>query len=154
MKKNSAFLLLLLIGLVGNTRGQTNLTCDTTLWQHVYHKERLEVKNPCLTVSGRVMKIIKEKDGDYHIRLMLTEEDDTLLNEKNYSLQDTCLVVEIVCSCEVTQNDANEACEGFVNSVMVPKKGYVVRVTGSYVLDEEHGWMEIHPATKIKYVFD
>jgi len=31
-----------------------------------------------------------------------------------------------------------------------PHKGMHVRVIGPYVLDVEHGWMEIHPAVLIE----
>ncbi len=128
---------------------QSTIPCDTSLWQHVYHKYRLEVKEECKTVSGVVLAKKIEADGDYHIRLKLDPGQGQLLNEKNISVQDSCLVIEAVCAHEVTQTDAISACENYVNNVRIPEVGEHIRVTGSYVLDTQHGWLEIHPITAI-----
>ena len=109
----------------------------------------LKVIEQCKTVTGTVMAVKREKDGDYHIRVKLDSGQENLLNEKNIQVQHGCLVLEIICGCEVTQKDAIEPCQGYVNNVRVPEKGEHVQVTGSYVYDAEHGWMEIHPVTKI-----
>jgi len=127
-----------------------NIPCDASLWEHVYHSYRLEVREECKVVTGTIELLRKEADGDYHIRLKLDSEQNNLLNEKNYDEQKGCLVLEPVCANKVTQKDAIKSCEDFVNSVYIPHIGEHVKVTGSYVLDKEHGWMEIHPVTKIE----
>ena len=137
------FILLLLSALTGY--GQ----CDSSQWQHIYHSYRLKVIEQCKTVIGIVDGVRQEKDGDYHIRLRLDSGQESLLNEKNISEQQGCLVIEIVCSCGVTQADAVIACEGFTNKVPVPSIGDHISVTGSYVYDSQHGWREIHPVNSI-----
>ena len=60
-----------------------NIPCDASLWQHVYHSYRLEVKEECKVVTGTIDFLRKEADGDYHIRLKLDSGQNNLLNEKN-----------------------------------------------------------------------
>jgi hypothetical protein len=122
--------------------------CDGTLWDHVYHAQRLWVMEACKTVEGTIVALRKEADGDLHIRLDV--DDKTLLNERNYSGQHGDLVIEPVCVKDVTQADAVSACSGFVSTVLIPRAGDRVRVTGAYVTDLEHGWNEIHPVTAIE----
>ena len=147
MNKIRLFVLFLFLALTGFS--QTKAPCDSSLWQHVYHSYRLKVLEECKTVTGVVEFRRKEQDGDWHIRLKLDSGQDGLLNEKNINEQHGCLVIEIICACEVTQTDAEGACEGFVNGVRVPEVGEHISVTGSYVYDSQHGWREIHPVTKI-----
>jgi hypothetical protein len=127
-----------------------NISCDSSLWEHVYHSYRLKVVEKCKSVTGLIELLRKEADGDYHILLRLDEGQDNLLNDNNYTKQKGCLVLEPVCVNKVTQIDAIESCKDFINNVYIPKKNEHVKVTGSYVLDSEHGWMEIHPVSKIE----
>ena len=128
------------------------LNCDTSLWQHVYHKKRLLLKEQCKTVTGIVISKKKEKDGDFHIKLKLDKGQENLLNTKNLNNQDSCLVIEPICVNKVTQADALDFCEWCINHIFIPNKGQHVKVTGSYVLDSKHGWMEIHPVTEILFL--
>jgi hypothetical protein len=128
--------------------------CGTNLkeeWDHVYHPDRLDVKEQCKVVTGVIDEVRSEKDGDYHIRLRLDPGQGDLLNAKNEEVQGGDLVVEPICEHKVTQADAVASCENFAGGVKKPKKGQHVRVAGSYVHDTEagHGWMEIHPAVAI-----
>jgi len=54
------------------------------------------------------------------------------------------LRVEAVCQAPVVRY-AELACARFKGTVPIPATGTRVQVTGSYVLDTNHGWMEIHP---------
>jgi hypothetical protein len=128
----------------------SDIRCDSSLWEHVYHAKRLIVYEQCKTVSGIIKLVRKEPDGDYHIRLKPDSEYENLLNEKNYEHQKGCLVLEPICANKVTQTNAIEDCRGFINKVYIPGLNEHVKVTGSYVLDTQHGWMEIHPVTKIE----
>jgi hypothetical protein len=130
------------------------LKCDDKLWEHVYKQRRLQVVEKCKTVTGVIYHIKREKDGDLHIQLKLDPGQETLLNDRNLTVQKQCLVIEPVCVNEVTQKSAVEACRDYMNQVQIPFKGQHVRVTGTYVLDKEgnHGWMEIHPVTKIEVI--
>ena len=121
--------------------------CDASLWEHVYHRQRLEVIEECKTVEGVIDKVLRDGDGDLHIRLDV--EDKSLLNEKNFSGQHGMLVLEPVCQKEPTQADAIEPCRNYAGPFFSVRAGMRVRVTGPYVLDHEHGWREIHPVTSI-----
>jgi len=52
-----------------NNVGTSSGECDQSLWNHVYYPSRLQVVDPCKTVSGIIESKKVEKDGDYHIRL-------------------------------------------------------------------------------------
>ncbi len=122
--------------------------CDDSLWTYVYHRQRLEIIEPCKTVEGVIDKVLHEADGDLHIRLDV--EDKSLLNERNYSGQHGMLVLEPICQKVPTQADAIEPCRNFAGKLFEVRAGMRVRVTGPYVLDREHGWREIHPVTSLE----
>ena len=127
--------------------------CDQSLWDHVYNPDRLEIIDKCKTVSGIIQSIRAEKDGDYHIGLNLDPQYADLINEENIQNQNGNLVVEVICQRSVTQEDAIQACQNFTNYVEIPPVGSHVSITGSYVLDNQHGrWAEIHPVTKIQII--
>lgn len=120
----------------------------------IYDKERLVILKDSMTVYGIIKHIKGEVDGDYHLRLKLVDsrQEDTLLVERNYTKQDGCLVLEIICA----KNSVFSICSGYENQIPLPKVGDFVKVLGNYVFDKRHGWMEIHPIfnmTKIE-VFD
>jgi hypothetical protein len=135
------------------TSTQSSLTCDSKLWTHVYHPQRLKVIDSCKTVSGVIQSIKKEQDGDYHIQLKLDSQFSSLINSANVKSQHGFLVLEPVCQGTVTQSDAKSACANFKSTLTIPQKGSHVTVTGSYVLDLEHdSWAEIHPISSIKII--
>jgi hypothetical protein len=121
-----------------------------SLWSHVYRPERFEVRKPCIAVVGVIAGRRTEPDGDYHIQLDIG--DSNLLNDVNRARQHGNLVVEPVCMHGVTQASAQGFCDGFQSTVPLFPKGTRVRVTGSYVLDNEHGWMEIHPVLTMQEI--
>jgi hypothetical protein len=124
--------------------------CDQSLWNHVYNPQRLQVVDPCKTVSGIIESKRSEADGDYHIRLKLDPQFSNLVNAANLKEQFGDLVLEPICMNRVTQTDAISACHNFRQSIDIPAVGSHVQVTGSYVLDKQHGkWAEIHPITSI-----
>jgi hypothetical protein len=104
------------------------------------------VIHSCLTVRGRVDAVRQEPDGDLHI-LLATRP--ALVNSANVTYEHGDLVLEEICQGPVTQADAIDACQGVPHNLTVPSAGDRVRVTGSYVLDADHGWMEIHPVTRL-----
>lgn len=124
--------------------------CDQSLWSHVYNPQRLQVVDPCKTVSGIIESKRVEADGDYHIRLKLDQQFSGLVNAANLKGQFGDLVVEPICMNRVTQMDAIPSCQNFRQSIDIPAVGSHALVTGSYVLDKQHGkWAEIHPVTSI-----
>lgn len=129
--------------------------CDQGLWDHVYHKQRLVLVAPCISVTGTIQHMKREADGDEHIQILLDPGDSALLNDINQTRQRGALVIESVCEGPVTQADAVAVCKDFHSPVDIPtQKKARVTVLGSYVLDQEanHGWMEIHPVTSITVV--
>jgi len=121
--------------------------CDPSLWRAIYHPSRLHVVAACTTVTGTVESVRSEPDGDVHLLLKLPASRSGLLNAGNFSDTHGDLVVEIICVGTVTQADAASACAGHVNQVAVPSVGERIRISGTYVLDADHGWMEIHPVS-------
>ncbi len=128
-------------------------SCDTSLWTHVYHPNRLRVIDPCVTVTGVIEGIRPEADGDFHILVRLDPQYEDMINQGNIDHQHGDLVVEPICEHDVTQLDALAACSNFSSNIEIPPVGTNVTVTGSYVLDTQHyDWAEIHPATSITTV--
>lgn len=128
---------------------QDHGACDPSLWRAIYHPGRLHVVDSCKTVTGTVESVRYEPDGDVHLRVNLPARLSSLLNSGNYADEHGDLVVEIICVGTVSQADAESACSGHTNQVTVPSDGERVRITGTYVLDADHGWMEIHPVTSL-----
>lgn len=120
---------------------------------HVYNPDRLQVIQPCLSVTGTIDFIRHEQDGDYHIGLRVDPQYANLPNQCN----STCLngaehgdlVVEPVCMTSPTQADAVSSCQGYQNTIVIPPVGTHVEMTGAYVLDKDHGWTEIHPLSEV-----
>jgi hypothetical protein len=85
----------------------------------VYHPARLKVKRRCKVITGTVTQVkFEEYDGDVHIDLELESGEN--------------VVVEVI-----PQDRAR---------VAIPTTSTRVSVAGPSVRDEQHGWMEIHPA--------
>jgi hypothetical protein len=125
--------------------------CDQSLWGHVYNPSRLQIIDSCKSVTGIIDSIRSEADGDFHIRLKLDSQFSNLINSANIKGQHGEIVVEPICINPVTQADAISSCQNFRQNISIPRVGTHVEVTGSYVLDKEHGgWAEIHPVTSIR----
>jgi hypothetical protein len=142
---------LAIIGVAAPIRAQH---CDKSLWNHVYNPARLQVVNQCMEVKGTIRDMRVEKDGDYHIQLTLDgSQPASLVNGRNKQVQHGCLVLEPICKGRVTQADAIQPCAG-TPKIKVPAIGSHVSVVGSFVKDTEgnHGWMEIHPVTRITVI--
>jgi hypothetical protein len=85
----------------------------------VYHPARLKVKRRCKVVTGTVLRVkFEEYDGDVHVDLQLDSGEN--------------VVAEVI-----PQDRAR---------VAIPGVSSRVSVAGPWVRDEQHGWMEIHPA--------
>lgn len=79
------------------------------------------------TVTGKVIRVSNEIDGDWHVVLSPGIE------------------VEFICQCRITVPDAATSCIGYGTKFIKPKVGQVITVSGPYVIDLHHGWKEIHP---------
>jgi hypothetical protein len=114
------------------------LGCDASLWNHVNHPGRLEVKEQCVRVTDTIQLVRPEPDGDNHIRVRLDPPYANVINNENITRQDGDLVVEPVCENPVTQPDVVAACRDFHSDAAVPPVGSHVTVVGSYVLRSSH----------------
>jgi hypothetical protein len=125
-------------------------TCDSSLWNHVYHSYRLAVNRQCTSVTGIVDWIIAEADGDIHIELHQDTQYNYMINSANVSNYAGDLICEIICDTTITQTDAQQPCSGLTNTLYIPNISERVIITGSWVTDNDHGWNEIHPISKIE----
>lgn len=125
---------------------------------NVYHPDRLLVMSACKTASGVIRSITHESDGDYHFDLALDPAFAGLINQGNVSGQHGWLVAEIVPADEpgCSPGKPPKPVSGTYNygyctgaDITTPPIGTHVSVTGPYVLDQVHGWMEIHPVWRI-----
>lgn len=125
--------------------------CDPRLWQFVHRPERLQIIEPCKIVTGIIEEIEDEFDGDIHVQVRL--DDPSVINQANITGQKGRLVVEPICQRPAREALARIACEGYDLPITIPSVGTHVKVTGSYVSDNNHdGWAEIHPATSIEVI--
>src|SRR5713226_6943408 len=148
MKKLLLFALLIPLASIA-AYGQT-CTGSQALMKHVYHPDRLVPQKGCVTVKGVIKKKLKEKDGDFHVRLLLdSDQPGDLINDVNKSQQGGFLVFEPICVNPVTQQSAKKACKNWKQKISLPNVGDHVEVTGIHMLDNEHGWLEIHPVIKV-----
>jgi hypothetical protein len=136
--------------------------CDSSISAHVYHPNRLIVKQECIAVTGTMVDATAtetrkqldgtrhEPDGDTHGWLKVDSGFENLLNSGNINDEAGNLVFEIICKFPVTQPDAKAACQGFTDHVSLPPVGSHVRIVGRFVQDTFHGqWNEVHPVTSI-----
>src|SRR5260370_16865948 len=56
---------------------------------HVYNSSRLQVLNPCVSVTGTIDFIRNEADGDYHIGLKVDPQYSNLPNSCNTTSSNT-----------------------------------------------------------------
>jgi hypothetical protein len=125
------------------------LQCSPTLWNRVYDPGRLQILDACRTVTGVIMDTHVSDDGDTVLPIAIDAAYVGLLNAENTAKLNGWLQVEVVCQANARSNeiDAIRACQDFAGSVPVPPVGTRVQVTGTYVLDHNHGWTEIHPVS-------
>ena len=125
----------------------------------VYHPYRLQVLRDCLAVTGTVVAVRYEDDGDYHVNLALSSAEQGLVNSANQRYEGGDLVTEIVPADKAgcTRGQAPPLpptayrtasydygiCTGA--DLAPPPIGATVTVVGPYVVDSDHGWAEIHP---------
>ncbi len=101
---------------------------DSTFWNHVHHQSRLKVSSYDSLVTGKVIKISREFDGDYHL---IIQSDSSHI-----------IVGEIICACRGIMI----ACKGYKNKIIIPKVDDYVKIVGDSVIDKIHDDLpEIHP---------
>jgi hypothetical protein len=126
--------------------------CDASLWEHVYDPGRLKIMGACQTVTGTITDQHTNDDGDIDVRIAVDPAYANLLNAGNISGLNGHLQTEAICQTAVKSAEAAPACRGFTGSIVIPRDGTRVQVTGTYVLDTHHGWMEIHPISDLRVI--
>src|SRR5262249_3174485 len=106
----------------------------------------------CRTVTGTITDQHTNDDGDIDVRLAVDPPYTSLLNGGNLSSLGGHLQTQTVCQTSITNASAAKACQGFHGSVPHPPNGTHVQVTGPYVFDTIHGWMEIHPISVLTVI--
>lgn len=101
----------------------------------VIRPQRLQVLNPCQTVTGAVTQVFRAPDGDIHFNVRLDSPFAGLINQFNVLFWGGTMV------CEIVPLDQRR--------VAAPSVGERVAVTGTLVIDTLHGWVEIHPVRSI-----
>ncbi|MBA3688460.1 MAG: hypothetical protein H0W81_06500 [Chloroflexi bacterium] len=112
--------------------------CEKTPLIHVYHPARFIVIEKCAEVTGTVVTVRREHDGDRHVNMKMDEPGWT--NAANDRGQHGDTVVEFV---------------PLGPKLPVMRPGTRLRLTGTKVYDQQHklrveqfGWIEMHPVFK------
>jgi len=121
--------------------------CDSTLWPHVHDPKRLAIKSACITVTGTLIESHSSDDGDIDMDLDVDPQYKNLLNQGNLTKTGGYLHIEAICQATVHPDvpAAMVSCADFHGTVPIPPNGAYVQVTGVYLEDNDHGYMEIHP---------
>src|SRR5258708_3566470 len=125
----------------------TAVKCDQSLWKSVYNPGRLQVLDPCISVTGTVEKIRKEADGDVHILFRLDQQFESLLNEKNILRQQGDLVLEPICQGNVRQADAEEPCSRYNGPYFEQQIVQLYHVSAAYVHPHDHDSYDLNLLT-------
>ena len=120
--------------------------CDSSLWEHNAEEER--VAAPCIYVTGVVMRVKSEDDGDMNIQLKPDPQYAVLMNSYNIKDGESNIGIEPICVVGPSKKSFIKSCAGYTNAVFIPKVGMHIGVKGSYGQDK-HRWMEMHPVTSI-----
>jgi hypothetical protein len=125
------------------------LTCDDTLWNRIYLRDRLRLLSQCQAASGVVADLGIEPDGDLVMEMIPDRAYTSLLRSGN-STPDAHghLVVEVPCQGPTSQTSPSAACAQFTGTkVAVPSLGAHIAVAAPWVEDLNHSaWGELHGA--------
>ena len=122
--------------------------CSEGWWKHVVSPRRLEVYEPCLTVRGTVLFMDYAHDGDVTMFIALDAPFLSIPHiERVGPYGKGTLVVELICKGHWKL--VQPTCWGCRNRLPIPALGDHIEVDGTYVLDKRHGWVEIHPVTRV-----
>ena len=134
--------------------------CDSSLWKFIANPPgRFKILNQCVSVTGAVLSIQYEPDGDTDFPLALDAPYKNMVTKANFNpLMRGGIWSEMICQ-HPEQSSAIEAfkrgeCNGFNGPIFtVPQPGQHIQVTGTYLLDlREGGHAEIHPVSSIKII--
>lgn len=134
--------------------------CNPLLWDFIANPPgRFNILNQCVTVTGTVLSVQYEPDGDIDFPLALDAPYKNMVTNANFNpLMQGGIWSEMICQ-HPEQSSATEAfkrgeCNGYNGTIFtVPQTGQHLQVTGTYLLDvREGGHAEIHPVSSIKVI--
>lgn len=120
------------------------------LKKRIWNAKRLEIIEPCVTITGVVTAVRPILDGDLHVHLRPDPQFAGLVNEKNIQARGGNLILEPQCFWAMWRRNSTGPCKNRGYSMRIPKTGTRVRVTGTFVFDRDHGWNELHPIFKLE----
>ena len=137
-------------------------TCNQSLWNFIANPPgRFKIINQCVTVTGTVLSINPEPDGDTDFPLALDTPYKNMVTKANFNpLMQGGIWCEMICqhpeiSSEIEPFKRGE-CTGFNARLIfnpLPQVGQHLVVTGTYLLDlREGGHAEIHPVSSIRLI--
>jgi len=119
------------------------------LQERIWNAKRLEVIEPCVTITGVVTAVRPILDGDLHLHVRPDPEFAGLVNEKNIQARGGNLILEPQCFWAMWRRNSTGSCKNRGFPIHIPKVGTRVRVTGTFVFDRDHGWNELHPIFRL-----
>jgi hypothetical protein len=125
------------------------LTCDDSLWNRIYLRNRLRLLSQCQTAAGTVVDLGVEPDGDLVMEVVPDAPYTSLLRPGNSSPDaHGHLVVEVPCQGVTTLDSPRTACAQFTGArVDIPKLGAHIAIAAPWVEDLNHSaWGELHGA--------
>ena len=134
--------------------------CNSSLWNFMANPPgRFKIINKCVTVTGTVLSINPQPDGDTDFPLSLDPTYKNMVTKANFnSVMLGGIWSEMICQHPETSSEVQPfkrgECNGFNGPIFnVPQVGQRIRVTGTYLLDlREQGHAEIHPVSSIELI--
>jgi hypothetical protein len=117
----------------------------------IYQSDRLQILAACRHAAGRVVSVVPEDDGDYHVWIVLDPAYSDLMNAEDHFQGKPTMLAEIVpdCAADSPPPDSSSAHRCPPTRLAIPTAGERIAIDGPWVLDTNHGWREIHPVDTI-----
>jgi hypothetical protein len=152
-----------------STGGKNNITkattttpaaekCNPSLWNFIANPPgRFKILSQCVTVTGIVLSVQYEPDGDTDFPLSLDPPYKNMVTQANFNpLMRGGIWSEMICQHPEESVEAFKRgeCNGYNGPIFsVPQIGEHLRVTGTYLLDiREGGHAEIHPVSSMQLI--
>jgi hypothetical protein len=144
---------------IGSTANSTMSSkgCNSSLWNFIANPPgRFKILNQCVTITGIVLSINPQPDGDIDFPLALDPQFKNMVTKANFNpIMHGGIWCEMICRHPETSSEVEPfkrgECNGFNGAHFnLPQIGQHIRVTGTYLLDlREQGHAEIHPVSSI-----
>jgi hypothetical protein len=145
---------------INSTNATVARKCNPSLWNFIANPPgRFKIINQCVTVTGTVLSVQREPDGDTDFPLALDPPYKNMVNQANFNpLMRGGIWSEMICQhpevSSAVEPFKRGECNGYNGPTFsVPQPGQHLMITGTYLLDvREGGHAEIHPVGSIKAV--